>query len=69
MNKKEVLQNLVLRNPLLRPQNLHYKGKKLRNKITEAPKPLSFPLHPLPPEHKYMTQPLGPINVLPFNVR
>ena len=68
MNKKQILEDLLLRNPLLRPQNLHFNSKRLRARITQAPKPLSFPLKPLPEEHKYMIKPLEPISPLPFHV-
>lgn len=68
MNKKELLESLLLRTPLLRPQNLHYKGKVLRNRVSQTPKPLSYPLKSLPEEHKYMIKPLGTTIPLPFHV-
>lgn len=68
MNKKQVLEDLLLRNPLLRPKNLHPNSKKTRVRLTQAPKPLSYPLKPLPVDHKFMTKPLGSIEPLPFSV-
>lgn len=68
MNKKEVLESLFLRNPLLRPQNLHYRSKILRNRTSQPPKPLSYPLHPPPSQSELITKPLGPLIPLPFNV-
>ena len=68
MNKKEIIENLFLRTPLLRPQNLHYNSKRIRNRLSQTPKPLSYPLQPLPEDHNYLIKPLGSLAPLPFHV-
>lgn len=67
MNKRKVLQNLFLRPPLLRPQNLHPAAQRLQNQITSPPQPLSYPLNELPENHKGFI-PLGTKMELPFSV-
>jgi hypothetical protein len=68
MSKKQVLEDLLLRTPLLRPHNLHYNSKRIRARLSEPPKPLAFPLKPLPEGHQFLTKPLGSISPIPFHV-
>ena len=69
MSKKEIIENLFIRNPLLKQQNLHASSKRVRNRMSQTPKPLSYPLKELPEDHKFLVKPLGTIQPLPFHVK
>jgi len=72
MDKTKILKTMILRLPKYNPNRAHPIVKKIQNRMSQPPQPLTYKLYDLPqnitsPED--VLTPLGPKEDIPFRVR
>ena len=72
MDKTKILKTMILRLPKYDPTKQHIVAKRVQNRMSQVPLPLTYKLSDLPPNTRHPAEvvtPLGLKQELPFTVR
>eukprot|EP01016_Furgasonia_blochmanni_P028148 TRINITY_DN2959_c0_g1_i1.p1 TRINITY_DN2959_c0_g1~~TRINITY_DN2959_c0_g1_i1.p1 ORF type:complete len:168 (+),score=25.89 TRINITY_DN2959_c0_g1_i1:110-613(+) len=68
MNKAQIMKDMILRVPKLKPKALHPKARLKYMRMTQAPEPLTYKLKDIEQGTPFTETPLGGTESLPFHI-